>query len=64
MTISKAEMKKILALTDGYSCSDITAFATEVAMASIRNLTPDQLMKLQDSSNLKPVKFKDFVSAR
>ena len=44
--LTKGDMKKILAMTEGYSCSDITAFIKEVAMAPVRKLTTNQLMNL------------------
>jgi spastin len=60
--MSSRDMNKLVSLTDGYSCSDITALAKEAALYPLREYTPKQLEKVH-KEELRPVSFADFKQA-
>ncbi|EDQ88491.1 uncharacterized protein MONBRDRAFT_37439 [Monosiga brevicollis MX1] len=59
--LSKTDLVNVAKMTDGYSCSDLTALVRDAAMGPIRELGA----RLADvaASDVRPVLFKDFVSS-
>ena len=46
-------MKEVIAMTNGYSCADMQAMIKEAAMQPIRELPPDQILEIKDSSAIR-----------
>ncbi|KAK9377517.1 uncharacterized protein V1513DRAFT_436656 [Lipomyces chichibuensis] len=59
--LSEAEIRKLVALTDGFSGSDITAVAKDAAMGPLRALGEALLSTPRDQ--IRPVKFIDFEAS-
>ena len=47
-------------MTEGYSCADMQAMIKEAAMTPVRELPPDELLKLKDKNAIRPLKVQDF----
>eukprot|EP01063_Lacrimia_lanifica_P026824 TRINITY_DN3679_c0_g3_i1.p1 TRINITY_DN3679_c0_g3~~TRINITY_DN3679_c0_g3_i1.p1 ORF type:complete len:510 (+),score=201.52 TRINITY_DN3679_c0_g3_i1:85-1614(+) len=59
--VSEAEFKKVAALTERYSFSDVTNLAREAAMVPLRDLGP-HIVNV-DKGDIRSVEFKDFQKA-
>jgi SpoVK/Ycf46/Vps4 family AAA+-type ATPase len=56
-------MKEIMRITEGYSCADMQAVIKEAAMFPVRELAPEDLLKLKDSSAIRKIGLEDFKNA-
>jgi SpoVK/Ycf46/Vps4 family AAA+-type ATPase len=61
--IDEEGMKEVLRITDGYSCADMQAMIKEAAMQPVRELSPDELLNIKDSSAMRKVNASDFAKA-
>ena len=53
-------MKSLIAETEGYSCADLNQVVKEAAMIPVRELPTEELMKLTDTSQIRPISLADF----
>ena len=53
-------MKSLIAETEGYSCADLNQVVKEAAMIPVRQLPTEELMKLTDTSQIRPISLVDF----
>ncbi|KAJ3060089.1 hypothetical protein HDU98_003892 [Podochytrium sp. JEL0797] len=60
-TLTQSDLKKLVTLTDGYSCSDITALAREASLGPIRALG-DKLVSTA-IEHVRPIEAGDFAKA-
>jgi spastin len=58
----KADIRRLVAQTDGYSGSDIAALCREAAMAPLRELNSEQLARV-DPDRVRPLNLRDFDGA-
>lgn len=56
------ELRRLAALTDGYSGSDLTALAKDAALGPIRELNPEEV-KCMDLSLVRNITFEDFIDS-
>ena len=61
--IDESGMKKVLKLTEGYSCADMQAMIKEAAMFPVRELSSDELLNIKDSSAIRKLNVGDFEKA-
>ena len=47
-------------MTDGYSCSDLSALVSEAVMEPIRGLTEEEMIEI-DENDIRGVKLEDFT---
>jgi len=62
-SISDNELNWIITRTDGYSAADLASLCKEAAMEPVREIPPDKILSLKDSSALRKVNVKDFEKA-
>ena len=60
--LSSADLARVVAATDGYSASDLTALAKEAAMAPLRELSDAALQQVR-AEELRAVRLTDFAEA-
>ena len=60
-SLGSRDFKRLVSLTDGYSCSDLAALAREASLGPIRELGP-QLMTAPIGS-IRPISLSDFENA-
>ncbi|KAJ1563981.1 hypothetical protein HK405_000090 [Cladochytrium tenue] len=61
-SLGPTDLARVVQLTDGYSCSDITALAREASLGPIRSLGERQLLTTP-AAGLRPISAGDFVAA-
>ena len=54
---------EVIKMTNGYSCADMQAMIKEAAMQPVRELPPDELLKIKDKNAIRPLKVSDFEIA-
>ena len=54
---------EVINMTEGYSCADMQAMIKEAAMQPVRELPPDELLKIKDKNAIRPLKVSDFEQA-
>ncbi len=62
-SLSNGDFQRILDFTQGYSSADLSSLCKEAAMMPIREISPEKLMKLKDSSHVRKVCLRDFEGA-
>jgi len=62
-SLSSGDFQRILDLTQGYSSADLSSLCKEAAMMPIREISPEKLMKLKDSTHVRKVCLRDFEEA-
>nr|CAH7760592.1 unnamed protein product [Callosobruchus chinensis] len=60
--LTRQELKRLAALTEGYSGSDLTALAKDAALGPIRELQPEQV-KQMDPSSVRSITINDFLES-
>jgi spastin len=60
--LKERQLKDLVACTDGYSCSDLTALAKEASLYPLRDLTPAQLKTIKPNQ-VRKISIGDFKSA-
>ena len=60
--ITKEEFGELIALTDGYSGSDLSAVCKEAAMGPVRELSSEMLRTVR-SEDMRAINFQDFKTA-
>ena len=58
-SLSDAQLEKIVAATEGYSCADLTAVVKDVAMGPLRDVPTDKILTMKDE-DLRPITRADF----
>jgi SpoVK/Ycf46/Vps4 family AAA+-type ATPase len=61
--IDKDGYSNILSLTKGYSCADLQAMIKEAAMQPVRELPPEDILKIKDNSEIRKLCLDDFKKA-
>ena len=59
--LSERDLDRLIALTDGFSGSDITALAKDAAMGPLRSLGESLLTMTMDE--IRPIRFEDFKNS-
>ena len=62
-SFKEEDMQQIIKITDGYSCADMQAMIREAAMMPVRELSPEELMKIEDKSKIRDLTVDDFSKA-
>ncbi|KAJ3331278.1 hypothetical protein HDU76_003613 [Blyttiomyces sp. JEL0837] len=60
-SLTQGDLRSLVALTDGYSGSDITALAREASLGPIRSL--GQMLLSTPADQLRPIAYADFIQA-
>jgi spastin len=60
--LSTRDLDRIVALTDGYSFSDLKALCSEAAMGPLREFSAEKLTQL-DARHIRPISLRDFTEA-
>ena len=58
--LSEEDMNTIVAECNGYSCADLNFVVKEAAMIPMRELSTEELMKLEDVTKIRPISLEDF----
>ena len=58
--LSEEDMNTVVAETAGYSCADLNFVVKEAAMIPMRELSTEELMKLKDVTEIRPIGLQDF----
>jgi SpoVK/Ycf46/Vps4 family AAA+-type ATPase len=61
--IDEEGLEQIVSITEGYSCADMQAMIQEAAMFPVRELKPEDLLKLKDKSEIRKLHVEDFEKA-
>lgn len=61
--IDENGINEVIKMTNGYSCADMQAMIKEAAMQPVRELPPDELLKIKDKNAIRPLKVSDFEIA-
>ncbi|GAX24550.1 spastin [Fistulifera solaris] len=61
--LSSRDMQKVVKCTQGFSCSDITAIASEAAFGPLRSLGDMDAIRKASVKDVRPINIKDFDSA-
>ena len=60
--LSNSEIEKLAKITDGYSCSDITNLAKDAAMAPLREISQDEILRMK-AENMRKLNLSDFLKS-
>merc|ERR1712029_9662 len=60
--LTSKEISKVVALTEGYTCSDISNLARDAALAPVREYSGSQLLTLQPQ-DIRHIQLQDFVAS-
>jgi len=55
--------KEVVRISEGFSCADMQMMIKEAAMHPIRELPPDQILKIKDTSSIRKLSVDDFKKA-
>lgn len=62
--IDEEALAEVVRMTEGYSAADMMAMVKETAMFPIRELKPEELLSIKDSSAIRKLNLTDFENAR
>lgn len=62
-SLSSRELQKMVKCTEGFSCSDITAIASEAAFGPLRSLGGMDAIRKARAKDVRPINIQDFESA-
>jgi SpoVK/Ycf46/Vps4 family AAA+-type ATPase len=62
-SLSSLDLQRVVQCTQGFSCSDITAIASEAAFGPLRSLGDTNAIRKASVNDVRPINIKDFDSA-
>ncbi len=62
-SLSDEEMTTLTEITEGYSCADLNQVVKEAAMIPLREIPPEQLMDMENTTAMRPISLEDFRSS-
>jgi SpoVK/Ycf46/Vps4 family AAA+-type ATPase len=63
ITMSSTDIRELVKLTEGFSCSDIASIANEASFGPLRELGDIDVIKDVQKQDVRPIQFKDFKTA-
>ena len=63
ISISSRDVTKLIQMTEGFSCSDISSIANEAAFGPLRDIDSIEQIVGVNKSDVRPIQSKDFIKA-
>ena len=62
-SLSSSDFQQIIHYTEGYSSADLSALCKEAAMEPVREIPPNQILKIKGESAIRSINLQDFMKA-
>ena len=62
-SLSNGDYNQIVQWSEGYSSADLNSVCKEAAMEPVREIPPQQMMKIKNSGDVRKVMLRDFEKA-
>lgn len=63
VSVTRKEITRLVQLTDGFSCSDVSSIANEASFGPLRDIGGLEAIRDVKSTDVRPILAKDFIAA-